>query len=280
MEARVAGGKARCLIDSGAQCNLIDSEFVRKFGMPIRERKRILKMADGSSQESKGLVKVELKIGEWQGEVEMVVFKSGLDSDIILGLQFLSENNPEISWSTGKVKLFIVKNADQEIVGLNSTVASSKKACRWDYVVVSSCEKVDQKSIPSEVQELLKKYAEIVKGELKFPPERSIDHSIDLIEDKIVQRDSYRMSQVELDALKTSLDELLKNGFIRPSNSPYSSPVLFVKRKDGSLRMCNDFRALNQPTVPRSHNIPRIDELFTRLGKAKYFSICVVGIIK
>lgn len=80
------------------------------------------------------------------------------------------------------------------------------------------------------------------------------------------------MSPQELKVLKDTLDDLLRNGYIRPSTSSYSSPVLFVKRKDGPLRICNDFRALNELTQTRSANIPRVEELFTQLNKATIFS--------
>jgi len=80
------------------------------------------------------------------------------------------------------------------------------------------------------------------------------------------------MSPTELDELKRQLDELTQSGFIRPSKSPFGAPVLFVKKKDGTMRMCVDYRALNTITVKNSYALPRIDELFDRLQGARYFS--------
>ena len=65
---------------------------------------------------------------------------------------------------------------------------------------------------------------------------------------------------------------MIDNGFIRPSKSPYGAPVLFVKKKDGSLRMCIDYRALNKITVKNKYPLPRIDELLDRLTNVKVFS--------
>ena len=72
---------------------------------------------------------------------------------------------------------------------------------------------------------------------------------------------TYRMSPKELDELKQQLQELSDHGFIQPSKSPYGAPVLFVKKKDGSIRMCIDYRALNKITIKNKYPLPRIDEL-------------------
>jgi hypothetical protein len=80
------------------------------------------------------------------------------------------------------------------------------------------------------------------------------------------------MSQPEMDELKKQLAELMEKGFITESKSPYGAPVLFVKKKDGTLRMCIDYRALNKITIKNKYPLPRIDELLDRLLGAKYFS--------
>src|SRR5437762_13817088 len=82
----------------------------------------------------------------------------------------------------------------------------------------------------------------------------------------------FRLSQFELQELKKQLDQLLKDGKINPSTSPYGAPVLFVKKKDGTLRMCIDYRALNSQTIQNRYALPRIDELFDRLHGAKNYS--------
>lgn len=80
------------------------------------------------------------------------------------------------------------------------------------------------------------------------------------------------MSPKELDALRLQLDDLLEKGFIKPSKSPWGFPVLFAKKKDGSLRLCVDYRALNKVTVKNRLIPPRVEELLDRLGKARFFS--------
>ena len=80
------------------------------------------------------------------------------------------------------------------------------------------------------------------------------------------------MSPVELKELKLQLQELLEKGFIRPSVSPWGMPVLFVKKKDGMLRLCVDYRQLNKMTVKNKYPLPRIDDFFDQLKGVSVFS--------
>ena len=107
----------------------------------------------------------------------------------------------------------------------------------------------------------------------KLPPRRDVDHHIDL-EPGGAQpyQGIYRMSPVELGELRKQLDDLLEKGFIKPSKSPFGAPILFVHKKDGGLRMCIDYRALNKITVKNRYPIPRIDDLLDQLNGAKVFS--------
>ena len=82
----------------------------------------------------------------------------------------------------------------------------------------------------------------------------------------------YRMTPLELKELKLQLQELLKKWFIRPSVSPWGAPVLFVKKKEGTLRLCMDYRQLNKLTVRNKYLLPIIDHLFDQLKGASIFS--------
>ena len=122
---------------------------------------------------------------------------------------------------------------------------------------------------------LVKQFADVFPDELPtgLPPPRSVDHRIELKPGSTpTSLPLRRMSPVELDELRKQLDELSASGFIRPSKSPFGAPILFVKKKDGSMRMCIDYRALNTITVKNSYPLPRIDELFDRLQGATIFS--------
>ncbi|XP_070029791.1 uncharacterized protein [Nicotiana sylvestris] len=102
-----------------------------------------------------------------------------------------------------------------------------------------------------------------------IPPDREIDFGIDLLPGtKPISILPYRMAPAELKELKVQLKDLLDKGFIRPSVSPWGAPILFVRKKDGSLRMCIDFRQLNKVTIKNKYPLPRIDDLFDQLQGA------------
>ena len=82
-----------------------------------------------------------------------------------------------------------------------------------------------------------------------------------------MSRTPYRMSTPELVELKL-LKEMMDKGYIRPNVSPWGAPVLFVKKKDGTLRLCIDYRQLNKVTIKNKYPLPRIDDLFDQLGGA------------
>ncbi|XP_058068585.1 uncharacterized protein LOC131217654 [Magnolia sinica] len=100
-----------------------------------------------------------------------------------------------------------------------------------------------------------------------------IDFTIDLVPGaKPISLPTYRMPPSEMEELRSQIDNLLKSGFIRPNISPWGAPILFVRKKDGSLRLCVDYRRLNQVTVRNKYPLPRIDDLFNQLRSAQYFS--------
>lgn len=106
-----------------------------------------------------------------------------------------------------------------------------------------------------------------------LPPSRTVDHQIDVIPGtNPPSKAPYRMSPLELDELKKQLTELLDQGYIQPSTSPYGAPVLFVPKADGTKRMCIDYRMLNQRTIKNKYALPRQDELFDRLHGARIFT--------
>ena len=99
-----------------------------------------------------------------------------------------------------------------------------------------------------------------------LPPDREIEFAIELAPGtEPVSKAPYRMAPVEMKELANQLQELLDKGVIRPSVSPWGAPVLFVKKKDGSMRLCIDYRELNKLTIKNKYPLPRIDDLFDQL---------------
>jgi len=106
-----------------------------------------------------------------------------------------------------------------------------------------------------------------------LPPKRHIDFSIDPVPGSIlIYKTPYRMGTPELKELQIHLEELLRKGYIRPIVSPCGAPILFVRKKDGTLRLCINFRQLNKATIKNNYPLPRIDDLFDQLREAKILS--------
>ncbi|GJW31197.1 putative reverse transcriptase domain-containing protein [Tanacetum coccineum] len=106
-----------------------------------------------------------------------------------------------------------------------------------------------------------------------LPPTRQVEFQIDLVPGAApVARAPYRLAPSEMKELSEQLKELSDKGFIRPSSSPWGAPVLFVKKKDGSFRMCIDYRELNKLTVKNRYPLPRIDDLFDQLQGSSVYS--------
>ncbi|GJR81509.1 putative reverse transcriptase domain-containing protein [Tanacetum coccineum] len=106
-----------------------------------------------------------------------------------------------------------------------------------------------------------------------LPPTRQVEFQIDLIPGAApVARVPYRLAPSEMKELSEQLKELSDKGFIRPSSSPWGAPVLFVKKKDGSFRMCIDYQELNKLTVKNRYPLPRIDDLFDQLQGSSVYS--------
>ncbi|GKF30373.1 hypothetical protein Tco_0100171 [Tanacetum coccineum] len=132
---------------------------------------------------------------------------------------------------------------------------------RESWLTVISC---------SKAQEYMAKGCQDLPG---LPPARLVEFQIDLIPGAApVARAPYRLAPSELKELSKQLQELSDKGFIRPSSSPWGAPVLFVNKKDGSFKMCIDYRELNKLTVKNRYPIPRIDDLFDQLQGSSIYS--------
>ncbi|KAA0067962.1 ty3-gypsy retrotransposon protein [Cucumis melo var. makuwa] len=172
------------------------------------------------------------------------------DFDVILGMDWLSANHASIDCSY------------KEVV-FNPHSATSFKFKGAGTIV-----------LPKVILAMKAKYLNVFPNELlRLPPPREIDFAIELELGTIpISRVTYRMVPAELKELKVQLQELLDKGFIRSSVSPWGVPVLFVKKKDGSMRLCIDYRELNKVTVKNCYPLPRIDDLFDQLQRATIFS--------
>ena len=302
----------KVLIDSGASDNYVSSKVVQLIATEINEVNHVreVETADGGISTIKHEAQLDLNLGGYMCKVSAFAFP--MKFDLILGRTWLKEHSPvphwySDSWILGSgedaVKLMPIKvpdNATGDNVAQQDYYGSgdgkraqlsyliSKKQVN-DYLrdgasgfllyIKDTSEPISSRDVSCDngsqwIQKLLKEFSLVFSGALPgLPDDSGFQHVINLQPDaKAVNRAPYKMSPAELDELRKQLNELLELGLIRHSTSPYGSPVLFVRKPDGSMRMCIDYRALNALTIRNSNPLPRIDECFDRLQGASYFS--------
>ena len=178
--------------------------------------------------------------------------------DLILGMDWLSKHRAIVDYGQKTVVLRCFDQTEVIVQGIGSSVMSNvistmqsrrfmRKGCETFLAVILDSKRgqVDVEKIPV-VREFLDVFPEELPG---IPLEREVDLAIEIVLGTVpMSRAPYKMASTELKELKSQLHELLDKGFIRPSVSPWGAPVLFVKKKDGTLRMCIDYRQINKVT--------------------------------
>ena len=301
------GVRAKILIDSGADHNYLSENFAEKNLVQVMQvvgDESSVRMADGTLSPACGTaLKVPLKIGTYSDQLDFRVTPMATEYDVILGKPWLTWYNPRPNWRTntfwfekdGQTHKVGGKQPKREGEVLRISVMELKRLFRKK-TRSTSCElfaavlqeqqatdsEADKPDGPSEpttweqrVKAMLARFADSVLAPVPagLPSKRAVDHKIKLEPNSHPPfKATYRMSFTELEEVKKQLQELLDKGFIQPSASPYGAPILFVRKPDGSLRMCVDYRALNQQTVKDRYSLPRIDELFDQLRGATVFS--------
>lgn len=295
---------ANITIDSGASLNFVSSAFIHKHRMKTTSIKNgpIVMMADGTKHPCEEIMtKMSLKIGPYQETVERFhVLPLHPKYDIILGKPWLEAANPCIDWQANTMALknrghmvtleanYDYRQRPESAQGENGAELMSAYELYRSYengdvihlATLTEVPGVTENKLAEQYQqkldELLQEFSDVFPEELPpgIPPDREGHvHHIDLEAGSTPpSRPTYRLSFEELAELKKQLGDLLEKGFIQPSSSPYGAPILFVKKKDGKLRLCVDYRALNKITVKNKCPLPRIDELLDRLQGAKYFT--------
>ncbi|KAA0057672.1 pol protein [Cucumis melo var. makuwa] len=155
-----------------------------------------------------------------------------------------------------------------------SAIRASKLLSQGTWGILASVVDTREADVSLSSEPVVRDYPDVFPEELPgLPPHREVEFAIELEPGTVpISRAPYRMAPAELKELKVQLQELLDKGFIRPSVSPWGAPVLFVKKKDGSMRLCIDYRELNKVTVKNRYPLPRIDDLFDQLQGATVFS--------
>ena len=205
-----------------------------------------------------------------------------LEFDVILGMEWLSANyatmdcyRKKITFKPLEVPNFVFQGdhngSPNTLISAIAAKRLLKKGCQGYLAHVRDARipSTDLGDIP-----VVRDYSDVFPDDLPgLAPDKEIEFNIDLLPGtNPISITPYRMAPTELKELKEQLQELLDKGFIRPSSSPWGAPVLFVKKKHGTIRMCIDYRQLNKVTIKNRYPLPRIDDLFDQLQGAIHFS--------
>jgi hypothetical protein len=202
---------------------------------------------------------VPLQLGSKTFLIDLIHLGLG-DLDVILGMNWLTQHQ-------------VVLDIATRMVEIHSPTSGHTTLCLPKTEGINPCSyaavTVQLENIP-----VVCEYPNVFPNDLPgMPPDRDVEFVTELQPGMApISKRPYQMPPKELAELKNQLQELLDKGYIRPSFSPWGSPTLFVKKKDGSLRMCVDYRPLNAVTINNKYPLPRIDVLFDQLAGAKVFS--------
>ncbi|KAL4011458.1 hypothetical protein IC575_028517 [Cucumis melo] len=280
----VLGHYALVLFDSGLSHSFISSAFVLHARLEVEPLHHVLSVStpSGECMLSNEKVKAcQIEIASHVIEVTLLVLDM-LDFDVILGMDWLAANHASIDCSRKEVVFNSPSMASFKFKGegsrslpqVISAIRASKLLSQGTWSILASVVDTREVDVSLSSEPVVREYPDVFPEELPgLPPHREVEFAIELESGTVpISRAPYRMAPVELKELKVQLQELLDKGFIRPSVSPWGAPVLFVKKKDGSMRLCIDYRELNKVTVKNRYPLPRIDDLFDQLQGAIVFS--------
>ncbi|KAL0556807.1 hypothetical protein IC582_005324 [Cucumis melo] len=280
----VLGHYALVLFDSGSSHSFISSTFVLHARLEVEPLQHVLSVStlSGECMLSKEKVKTcQIEIAGHVIEVTLLVLDM-LDFDVILGMDWLAANHASIDCSRKEVTFNPPSRASFKFKGegsrsfpqVISAIRASKLLSQGTWGILASVVDTREADVSLSSEPVVRDYPDVFPEELPgLPPHREVEFAIELEPGTVpISRAPYRMAAAELKELKVQLQELLDKGFIRPSVSPWGAPVLFVKKKDGSMRLCIDYRELNKVIVKNRYPLPRIDDLFDQLQGATVFS--------
>eukprot|EP00253_Pinus_taeda_P006409 PITA_06409 len=285
-EGKISNFSIAVLIDPGATLSYVSPKVVEQCKLSSEKFKNpwLVQLATGAKR--RVLAKINncpFSIAGQSITADLNVLPLG-SYDILIGMDWLEKHWLLVNCKTKTIYYEDDLGQQQELQGIKHLVqiwpitASQlakclRKKCQIYAIQVGYANQKDKvstiDSIPI-VQEFVDVFPKEVPG---LPPKRDIDFTIELIPGAApVSRAPYRMSVPELIELKMQLQELLDKNYICPSMSPWGAPILFVKKKDGTLRMYIDYRQLNKLTIKNKYPLPRIDELFDQVKGEKVFS--------
>ena len=204
------------------------------------------------------------------------------DFAVILGMDWLTVNHASIDCFRMEVVFNPPTGTSFKFKGVGTVVLpkvisamkANKLLNQGTWSILASVVDTKEADVSLSSEPMVRDYPNVFPEELpRLPLHREIDLAIELEPGTVpISKAPYKMAPAELKELKVQLQELLDKGFIQPSVSPWGAPVLFVKKKDGLMRLCIDCKELNKVTVKNKYPLSRINDLFDQLQGATVFS--------
>jgi hypothetical protein len=249
----VSSHPATILFDSEASHSFISSSFVVKHQLPITIMKQtMLVSSPGGEMRTKHICPTISIIRRGVDFLANIIVLDSRGIDIILGMDWLRKYDGVILCAKGAIRL---TKEHGTIVEFSAAIPAEQ---------VSLLNKVQGTSL-NEIG-IAQEYPDVFPEELPgMPPDHEIEFMIELLPGTPpISKRPYRMLVNELVELKKQIAKLQSKGFIRPSSSPWGAPVLFVEKKDGTQRMCADYRSLNEVTVKNKYPFRELKIYLTR----------------
>ena len=280
------GVSVKALLDSRATGLFMSKKLAEKQGFKLERLAKPIRVrnVDGSNNKGRSIThEVEANL-YYRGHIEQVKMDiCELEkTDVILGMPWLTAHNPEINWETGEVKMtrcppLCGRTPEKKIIKRKQATEEDRKDLRWTMEEREKREEIkeDHRKVEELVPKRFHKWKKVfgkVESE-RMPTRKPWDHAIDLREDFVPKKGRiYPLSRTEKEEVQAFVESQLKKGYIRPSKSPQTSPVLFVPKKDGKRRMVQDYRYVNKGTIKNSYPLPLISELIDSMGTKKVFT--------
>ncbi|KAJ0489851.1 putative nucleotidyltransferase, Ribonuclease H [Helianthus annuus] len=272
------------LFDSGADTSYVSLKVSQmlKRTPTLLNTKHVVELANGKSLEATHIVQgCNLILAGQTFSIDLMPIVLG-SFDIIIGMDWLSQHHAEILCKekivriprSGQEPLEVQGDKSGAVVGIISFLKAQKCLRKGHTAILALVTDASAKEKKLEDIPIVHDFPQVFPEDLPgLPPHRQVEFQIELAPGAApIARAPYRLAPSELEELSKQLQELLEKGFIRPSSSPWGAPVLFVKKKDGTFRMCIDYRELNKVTVKNRYPLPRIDDLFDQLQGSSYYS--------
>lgn len=256
----INGVKAQCFVDFGSECSLTTFDFAQKLNLKLCKLPKVLTLTVFGGYEIEVTTKTTccVTIDSVKMTIDVLVLEKCIPGvDLVIGQNFTEDTRIKYARIGTELRF-------SNTIGVNVVQAQPK------VIVKIGTENED---IKRQLRDIIKKYSACFPSDnMKLGTISGVEMTVKLTNEQPVVQRPYRLAEAEKDVLRGLVNNLLEAGIIRPSQSPFASPVIMVKKKTGQQRLCVDYRLVNKQTLKENYPLPLIEDLIDRLAGHKYFT--------